>query len=166
MLRASSLVASLAIALGACAAPTTSRPRVAERTLATDPQPRAPIADPACEQVDLPPFPGVVVLARGQLAAALAPAIHAACVCSRPGERVHVDVVILPEAGRAIATAPDDEPTNACMQQASNGAFTPFEIGSDCIDCGPKAYGILRGAARARPRTSRIHYPLTFLHVM
>ena len=78
---------------------------------------------------------------RSSARAALAPVVRAARSCTRSGDPVHITARIVPEAGIVTAVVHDDEPAEACLQQALDGRFAPFELGSDCIDCGPKRLG-------------------------
>ncbi len=98
---------------------------------------------------------------------ALAPVVHAACSCTRSGDRLHVTSHITFDAGMVSAVAPDDAAVDACLQKTLEGHFAPaFAIGSDCIDCGPKRYPVFRGStspAAPSPRT-RVVYPFTLVH--
>lgn len=98
---------------------------------------------------------------------ALEPVVRAACACSRSGDRVRLTAVIVPEAGAVTAVA-EGEAVNACIQRTIDGRFDPpFEIGTDCIECGPKRFPIFRGSAAPRPtkpEPSRVTYPFTLVH--
>lgn len=123
-----------------------------------------PLADPACEDVRLPPIRSVVVVPPDSLSRALAPVVRAACSCSRAGETVRLSALIVPEAGLVTAHAVDDEGADACLQQALDGRFVPFGLESDCIDCGPRRLPVFHGSTPPPPPRSRIVYPFTLVH--
>ncbi|HQY64233.1 MAG: hypothetical protein IPF92_22470 [Myxococcales bacterium] len=127
-----------------------------------------PLEDLACERVTFPAAGASVLIVPGPtMTRALLPVVRAACSCTRPGQRLHLTAVILPEAGVVRASAHDDEALDRCLQATLEGRFAPpFEIGSDCIGCGPKRFPGLRGSAPPAPlEPSRITFPFTLVHL-
>jgi hypothetical protein len=127
--------------------------------------PITPIDAPDCEAVRFPSAGASVVTIPGEtMTRALMPVVHAACACTRSGERVRLTAVITPEAGLVTAVAHDNAAADACVQRTLVGHFAPpFALGTDCIDCGPKRYAIFHGApapAPPKPAASRITYTL------
>jgi hypothetical protein len=126
-----------------------------------------PLEDPTCEKVTFPAAgASVLIIPAATMTRALLPVVRAACSCTRPGERLRLTAVIRPEAGVVHATAEDDAAADRCVQATLEGHFAPpFEIGSDCIDCGPKRFPGLRGSTPPAPREpSRITIPFTLVH--
>ena len=95
--------------------------------------------------------------------ASLAPSYVALCACMDPGASAAVRVTVQPEAGTSSVTV-DDAPLQACVdRELGAGRFPPFALGSDCIDCGPKSYGVLAGSAPPpKPPSSAIMFSLAF----
>lgn len=129
----------------------------------------APIDDPDCERVTFPAAGASVVIVPGAtMTRALSPVVHAACSCTRSGERLQLTALIIPEAGVVTAIAHDNDPANACIQRTLTRHFAPpFALGSDCFDCGAKRLPILRGrepAAAPEPARSKMTYPFTLVH--
>jgi hypothetical protein len=124
----------------------------------------APVEDPACERVEFPSVRSVIVVPGEVLGRAMAPVVRAACACSRSGATVRLTTVIVPEDGTVTATVAGDERVDACLQQRLVGRFEPFALGTDCIECGPKRYGVFRGADPPERKASRITYPFALIH--
>lgn len=81
----------------------------------------------------------------------MVPVIRAACACTRAGESTHLNAKFEPALGTVTVHAGDDGPIDACMQNTPIGRYAPFEFGSDCIDCGPRRFGIFRGTPPPMP---------------
>src|SRR5688500_7706749 len=63
-----------------------------------------PVDDPACEKLTFPAAGASVLVIPGKtITRALAPVVHAACACSRSGDRVRVTATIVPEDGAVTA---------------------------------------------------------------
>ncbi len=127
--------------------------------------PVAPQEDPSCANLAVPDLhPSVIVIPRPVWVAAMTPALHAACACTRSGDAVRFVATVAPEEGTAHVIAPENEATTRCVQ-ILDLRFPPFTVGSDCIDCGPRWYGVFHGSGpRPPPPSSIITYPFVFAH--
>ncbi len=102
------------------------------------------------------------------LAAAMQPpmaaALQAVCACSVPGEVTSVYADIDFAAGAVEVRAPAAPLVDGCLRELKPTFPADASVaGSDCIDCGPKHYGVLPGsqpANAAAPASVRIRYPL------
>ena len=120
-----------------------------------------PIRDRDCEDVKFPSAGGSVLVIPGPtMTRALAPVVRAACACTRSGDQVRISAVLVPEAGTVTANVHDDDAVDTCIRGEIDGRFEPFEVGTDCIDCGPKRYS----KGPPEPPRSRVTYPFTFVH--
>ncbi len=90
------------------------------------------------------------------------PVLAALCACTDPGSQHSIVVDFEPERGRASAHENHGNPAlDRCLEPLlGDGLYPAFEIGSDCIDCGPKRYGVFGGPPPEPPRGSRIRMPL------
>jgi len=153
--------------LAACAdAPTSPAVVAVPATLPSPPpiQPRVAVDDPACDAMRIPSPHGLLNIPDSVFWPAAAPMIHAVCTCTRHGESTHVSATFTPREGTVVAHAgmPD---IDACLQNATISHYPPFELGSDCIDCGPRRYGIFRGEPPPEPPPSTsLTYSFEFVH--
>jgi len=132
------------------------------------PQPATPADDPTCASLDIPELhAAVIVIPRPVWVAAMTPVLRAACACTRSGDHVRMVATLAPELGTAELVAPGSEATSACLTAAAV-RFPAFDVGSDCIHCGPRRFGVFNGsrppAPPAPPPSSTIAYPFTLLH--
>lgn len=100
------------------------------------------------------------ILTREAIVRAIEPGLTAAqarvCDCLgrglSPPTSLRLEVTGFPEAGRAVVRLAQEEDEHesflACLGHLE-ARFPPFEVGSDCLNCGDSA----------RPATAVIHYP-------
>jgi hypothetical protein len=159
---------ALLLVVASCAAgpkPATVRLPEAPVAAPTPPAPARAVTDEACEAVKLPPMGGVVVLDRATFGRAMAPVVHAVCACTRPGDAVRVVATLTPEEGAVVARVPDAPAADRCVQNTINGRYPAFTVGSDCIDCGPRRYGVFRGSPPPEPPpATKLVYSFRFVH--
>ena len=98
---------------------------------------------------------GRSAMANEALAAAGPPLLAALCACPLPAAGARLVVRVLPERGEVQVEAPDADDGDAletCLApRLGSGVFAPYRLGSDCIDCGPRRYGVLRGGSVPTP---------------
>jgi hypothetical protein len=92
----------------------------------------------------------------------MAPVLAALCACTKRGRQHSIVIDFEPGRGRATARDGDgDADLDRCLEpRLGDELYPPFEIGSDCIDCGPKRYGVFGGPPPPPPRGARIRMPL------
>jgi len=122
------------------------------------------VTDLECERVAFPPIRSVIMIPSEVLTRAMAPAVHAACSCTQAGTETRVVATMRPELGSVAAHAPDDEGIDQCMQRVGFAPYTPFQVGSDCIDCGARRYGVFPGSSPPPPPGAIITYPFRLVH--
>lgn len=94
----------------------------------------------------------------------MASALRAVCACTLPGEVTKVYADIDFAVGTVDVRAPSEPVVDGCLREL-NPTFpaNAAVAGPDCIDCGPKHYGVLPGsqpADVAAPASVRIRYPM------
>jgi hypothetical protein len=169
--RASAIV-GLAI-VGGCtrsADPRATIPTASSAALAVDVpvEARRPLAESdACPLGWTPRAVGSVLRIPAEvMARPMSSVVAAACRCVRPGEDARVVAQIDVTAGQVVADAPDAPDVARCLEQITLPAFEPWSAGgaSDCIDCGPRRYGVFRGSPRVDAPVEearlRVTYPL------
>jgi len=170
-MRAIILVSAL---VSACAAPVPPSAPLASAPIALPspaaPRPRAPararisIDDPACDDMRLPAPHGTLFLPDALFAPAAAPLLRVVCGCTRAGESTTVTARFTPSEGTVVARA-DAPDADACLHNTSIGRYPPFDLGSDCIGCGPKRYPIFHGAPSEPPAPpGAFTYSFRFVH--
>ncbi len=87
----------------------------------------------------------VIRIAGATMALAMNPAMSALCACSKPGE--YATIVARIDFGRGTVNlgAPDSAPINECLETLHVTFEPPPQSdlpGSDCINCGPRYYGV------------------------
>lgn len=153
---------SFVVALVACAlltgcastrsnVPPVSIPRPVLETVATAPQAaiearRMPLLGGACPLFFPPHEVGSVVRIPGaMMSTAMDPVMNALCSCTNPGEHAVIVAQIDFGKGRAEVKAPKSSQINECLEML-HVSFSPTPESdvpaSDCIDCGPRYYGV------------------------
>jgi hypothetical protein len=91
----------------------------------------------------------------------MAPVLRALCACTKPGSKHSVVIDFEPGRGHATAqSGADDVALDRCLEpRLGDNVYPAFELGSDCIDCGPKRYGVFGGPAPEPPRGARMRMP-------
>lgn len=112
-------------------------------------EPRRPLDDAgACPLRWEPREVGSVLrIPAGVMARAMDRVVLAACRCVRPGEAAHIVADIDFTEGRAVASANDAPEIARCLDDIPV-LFEPWKVEglSDCIGCGPRRFGVLRGS--------------------
>lgn len=98
----------------------------------------------------------------------MAAVVAAACRCVQPGEVVTVVADIDFASGSVRASSSDSGLVDGCLAELPAASFEPWSAGSsasDCVDCGPRHFGVLPGsdADDARMGASgapHVRYPL------
>ena len=95
----------------------------------------------------------------------MASALRAVCACTLPGEVTKVYADIDFAAGTVTVRAPNEPVVDGCLRELKPTfpANAAAVAGPDCIDCGPKHYGVLPGSQpvdAAAPASVRIRYPM------
>lgn len=95
----------------------------------------------------------------------MAPVLAALCACTKPGSEHSIVIDFEPGRGRAVAhDSFGDAALDRCLEpRLGDQAYAAFELGSDCIDCGPRRYGVFGPASQAplaSPPGARIRMPL------
>ena len=92
----------------------------------------------------------------------VAPVLAALCACTEPGSEHAIVIDFEPGRGRAAAhDGGGDGAVDDCLgARLGDGVYPAFELGSDCIDCGPKRYGVFGGPPPEPARGARITMPL------
>jgi len=93
----------------------------------------------------------------------MTPVIKALCACTRPGSHFSLIVDMELSLGKVTAHTSDENlEIDACLAaRLGPNLYPPLEIGSDCIDCGPRRYGVFGGPPPPPPRGARIRMPLS-----
>lgn len=128
------------------------------------PQIRLPRDGGSCDLTWAPREVGSVVkIPAPTMTSAMVPVIEAVCACTAPGERVTIVARLRFAQGRAVVSAPDSEMIDQCLSH-TNPSFPPsmMDMGSDCIDCGPRQYGVLRGSNPTPPPNKGIEVVFGF----
>ena len=102
--------------------------------------------DPACDAIRLPPPGGMGALPLATFTKLAAPAVHAACSCTRSGESTHLSMTFSPTEGTVVASAgmPNiDACVHAAIGPSGVGHYPPIEYASDCVGCEPDARATL-----------------------
>ncbi len=125
-------------------------------------QPARPYAGSTCAlRTRVPRWPhSVVIFPEPMKSPVWAPFAEAVCDCFPPGKSTRVHLRILPDEGRVMLESaprivPDEgrvmlESARKCMSTHTM-QFTPFELLSDCIDCGPKSIRPRRASPTRTP---------------
>ena len=107
----------------------------------------------------------VLVIPGAWMARAMKPTLAAVCACTVDGDQVSIVTVIDFAAGNVEISAPEDEAIDRCVAGLP-GTFEPIpesELpGSDCIDCGPRRYGVFPSGEPAEPKPKgglKVRYP-------
>jgi len=146
------------------AAALVEKPPVALEPRAATPAYEAAEVDACAADVSVPESRGVLALPETLMRASLRPAYRALCACLHHGAAVDVRVRLTPEEGRSEVEV--DEPALAlCVRrEMGEGRIPAFELGSDCIDCGPRHFDAWHGAhAPAKKPSSTLTLALRFL---
>jgi hypothetical protein len=124
----------------------TEAPAAGSTTPAAAPTPRVDVA--ACARsAAVPRFQGSLALPERLVRATLAPAYAALCACLDSGTTTNVRITLRPAVGTSRAEVGDPTLQHCVARELGEKKFSPFVIGGDCIDCGPKRYGVFRGSA-------------------
>ena len=156
----------LFLTLAACAAsaPPPPSPSPPPSLSPPPPPPLAAISDPACELLQLPSPRGTLSIPDATFAPASAVVVRAVCSCTRSGQSTHLTATFAPSEGTAVAHA-GDPAIDACLQNTPIDHYPTFDLGSDCIDCGPKRFGIFRDSPPPPPPPStKLTYSIVFVH--
>jgi hypothetical protein len=140
------------------------KPPVAIEPRAATPSYGAAEVDACAADMGVPESRGVLALPKTLMQSSLRPTYRALCACLPHGGEVGVRVRLTPEEGRSEAEV--DEPALASCVRREMGAGTipAFELGSDCIDCGPRHFDAWHGAqAPAKKPSSTLTLALRFV---
>jgi hypothetical protein len=112
--------------------------------------PTAPLDAEACRSLQIVPAmaprgvlgPEVVERAFSGAAAALREAV---CACPPRTDEAWIMVTTTPDRGEITARSRDsDPPIDACLAARLRSVALPrWHLGSDCVRCGPKRFGVL-----------------------
>lgn len=94
----------------------------------------------------------------------MAPAVSALCACTQAGSHHAVTIELEPSLGSVAARSNDDDlALDACLAaRLGPNLYPPTEITSDCIDCGPRRYGVFGGPPPPPPpRNARTRIPFS-----
>ncbi len=144
------------VSLSGCASPRisiapASVPRAALETLATIPlasveEHRIPLIGGTCPLFFPPHEVGSVLrIPATMMSTAMDPVMNALCSCTKPGEYAVIVTQIDFGRGRAELKAPESSTINECLETLHVSFSPPPESdvpSSDCIDCGPRYYGV------------------------
>lgn len=119
-----------------------------------------------CEQVTVPALHGPVSISSEHMTRALAPMVHALCVCTREGDEVRAVARLVPSEGWLSAEVIGHPAVDECVQNTLTPHYSPFEASSDCIACGPRRHDVFHGPAPAPAPAATLSYPLTFVHAL
>jgi hypothetical protein len=110
----------------------------------------------------IPSVQGSLALPPALVRSSLEPSYVALCACMDPGASSSVHITVKPDDGSSLV-AVDDPALQSCVDaELGDGRFPPFHVGSDCIDCGPKHYGVFSGSAPPKPPSSSVTFALAF----
>lgn len=163
------IVLALCLACGAPAPLVSRSAPVQKPAVAVEPRAATPSYDTAdvdacAADVTVPESRGVLALPKPLMQASLRPAYRALCACLPHGAAVDVRVRLTPEEGRSEAEVDDPALASCVRREMGSGTIPAFELGSDCIDCGPRHFDAWHGThAPAKKPSSTLSLALRFV---
>ncbi len=126
---------------------------------------RVALSDPACDALALPSPHGTLTIPDAVFAPASASVVRAVCSCTRSGEATHLTATFSTSEGTVIVHAGTPS-IDACLQNTIISHYRPFDLGSDCVDCGPHRFGLFHGEMHEVPAkpSSSFTYAVVFAH--
>lgn len=147
-MRRIAIVFPLVAACASASTPTTSEHPAASASASAPPSAPhySPVDIDACVAgVHVPAARGTLDIPPSVLESALRPTMRALCTCVPGAREVDFTATLVPDEGRTLRVTTDAD-LQACVDGALGAErFPAFALGSDCIDCGPKHYGVFGG---------------------
>ncbi len=112
--------------------------------------------------MSVPSVQGTIALPAPLVRSFLEPSYVALCACMEPGATAAIQVTAHPDDGTSHVTVADPALQSCVDAELGDGRFAPFHLGSDCIDCGPKYYGVLPGSSPPKPPSASVTLALSF----